>query len=54
MQSVIPVMRKQGNGKIVNITSMGGLVAIPLDPIYHGTKFALEVLCCMIIFFVIC
>lgn len=42
MQAVIPTMREQKSGKIVNITSMGGRVAIPLDPIYHGTKFALE------------
>jgi short-subunit dehydrogenase len=42
MQAVIPLMRKQRSGKIVNITSMGGRVAIPFDSIYHGTKFALE------------
>jgi len=42
MQAVIPIMRKHKSGRIVNITSMGGRVAIPLDPIYHGTKFALE------------
>lgn len=42
MQSVIPIMRNQRRGRIVNITSMGGRVAVPLDPIYHGTKFALE------------
>ncbi|MFL6424659.1 MAG: SDR family oxidoreductase [Nitrososphaeraceae archaeon] len=42
MQAVIPIMREQRSGKIVNITSMGGRVAIPLDSIYHGTKFALE------------
>lgn len=42
MQAVIPIMRKQGSGRIVNITSMGGRIAIPLDSIYHGTKFALE------------
>jgi NAD(P)-dependent dehydrogenase (short-subunit alcohol dehydrogenase family) len=41
-QAVIPIMRKQRSGKIVNITSMGGRIAIPLDPIYHATKFALE------------
>jgi short-subunit dehydrogenase len=35
-------MRNQRNGKIVNITSMGGRIAIPFDSIYHGTKFALE------------
>jgi NAD(P)-dependent dehydrogenase (short-subunit alcohol dehydrogenase family) len=42
MQSVIPIMRNQRSGRIVNITSMDGRVAVPLDPIYHGTKFALE------------
>ena len=42
MQAVIPVMREQRNGKIVNITSMGGRIAIPLDSIYHASKFALE------------
>jgi short-subunit dehydrogenase len=42
MQTAIPIMREQRSGKIVNITSMGGRVAIPLDSIYHGTKFALE------------
>jgi NAD(P)-dependent dehydrogenase (short-subunit alcohol dehydrogenase family) len=30
MQGVIPIMRKQGSGRIVNITSMGGRIAIPL------------------------
>jgi short-subunit dehydrogenase len=42
MQGVIPIMRKQRSGKIVNMISMGGIIAIPLDSIYHGTKFALE------------
>ncbi len=42
MQAVIPLMRKQRSGKIANITSMGGRIAIPFDSIYHGTKFALE------------
>ncbi|MDQ3839674.1 MAG: SDR family oxidoreductase [Thermoproteota archaeon] len=42
MQVVLPVMRKQRTGKIVNITSMGGRIAIPLSSPYHGSKFALE------------
>jgi NAD(P)-dependent dehydrogenase (short-subunit alcohol dehydrogenase family) len=42
MQAVIPAMREQRSGKIINITSIGGRIAIPLDSIYHATKFALE------------
>jgi NAD(P)-dependent dehydrogenase (short-subunit alcohol dehydrogenase family) len=42
IQAVIPTMRKQRRGRIVNITSMGGRMSFPLDSIYHATKFALE------------
>jgi len=42
MQAVIPIMRKQRRGKIVNITSLGGRIAFPLESPYHATKFALE------------
>ena len=42
MQAVIPIMRNQRRGKIVNIMSLGGRIAFPLYSIYHGTKFALE------------
>jgi Short-chain dehydrogenases of various substrate specificities len=35
-------MRKQGGGIIVNITSLGGRIAFPLNSAYHATKFALE------------
>jgi short-subunit dehydrogenase len=41
-KAVLPVMRRQGAGKIVNITSMGGRISIPLSSSYHGSKFALE------------
>ncbi len=42
MQAVIPVMREQKSGKIVNIASMGGRIAVPFHSGYRGTKFALE------------
>jgi len=42
MQSVIPIMRKQKGGTIVNVTSLGGRISFPLNSAYHATKFALE------------
>jgi NAD(P)-dependent dehydrogenase (short-subunit alcohol dehydrogenase family) len=42
MQAIIPMMRKQGGGIIVNITSLGGRISFPLNSPYHATKFALE------------
>ncbi|MGO9957943.1 MAG: SDR family NAD(P)-dependent oxidoreductase [Solirubrobacteraceae bacterium] len=41
-QLVLPGMREQGWGKIVNIGSMGGRVTFPGGGIYHATKYALE------------
>lgn len=43
-RKVLPHMREQGSGTIVNITSMGGKIYTPLGGWYHGTKFALEAL----------
>jgi NAD(P)-dependent dehydrogenase (short-subunit alcohol dehydrogenase family) len=42
IQAALPTMRNQRSGRIVNVSSMGGRMAIPLDSAYHGTKFALE------------
>jgi len=42
MKAVLPTMRKQQGGTIVNISSIGGKFGIPLNAAYHGTKFALE------------
>ena len=41
-QLVLPAMRKQGFGRIVNISSMGGKVVFPGGGMYHATKFAVE------------
>jgi short-subunit dehydrogenase len=41
-QLVLPHMRKNNYGKIVNITSMGGKIYTPLGGWYHATKHALE------------
>jgi NAD(P)-dependent dehydrogenase (short-subunit alcohol dehydrogenase family) len=41
-QLVLPHMRGNQSGKIVNITSMGGKIHTPLGAWYHATKFALE------------
>ena len=41
-RAVLPVMRRQGNGYILNIGSIGGLIAIPYQSMYSASKFALE------------
>lgn len=41
-QLVLPTMRKQRSGKIINIASMGGHFTTPFLGWYHATKYALE------------
>jgi NAD(P)-dependent dehydrogenase (short-subunit alcohol dehydrogenase family) len=41
-QLVIPIMRGQGGGRIVNVSSVAGKVARPLSSVYDSTKHALE------------
>jgi NAD(P)-dependent dehydrogenase (short-subunit alcohol dehydrogenase family) len=41
-RAVIPVMRQQGHGRIVQCSSVLGLVTLPLRGAYNSTKFALE------------
>ncbi len=42
IKEVLPIMRKQKNGIIVNISSMSGVVGFPATSIYVSTKYALE------------
>lgn len=42
MKAVLPSMRKRREGRILNVTSMGGLMTMPGLSYYHGSKFALE------------
>src|SRR6185437_12609789 len=41
-QLVLPIMRAQKSGKIINVTSIGGKIWEPLGAWYHATKFAVE------------
>jgi short-subunit dehydrogenase len=43
-QLIIPYMRSQQSGKIVNITSIGGKITTPMGTWYHASKFAVEAL----------
>ncbi|EOR95982.1 3-oxoacyl-[acyl-carrier protein] reductase [Arcticibacter svalbardensis MN12-7] len=43
-QLVLPKMRENKYGKIVNLSSVGGKIASPLGGWYHASKFAIEAL----------
>lgn len=42
IKAVLPQMRTQKSGRIINTTSMGGKIYFPLAGIYHASKHALE------------
>lgn len=42
IQAVLPGMRKQRSGNIINFSSIGGLVGFTATGFYHATKFAVE------------
>ena len=42
VQSALPIMRSSGGGRIVLMSSIGGLIGIPFQAFYSASKFALE------------
>lgn len=42
MKAVIPIMRQQGKGAIINISSVAGHIPLPFHAIYSATKFAMN------------
>jgi len=42
IQTIAPIMRKQGSGIIVNVSSVAGRIGFPGTPAYISSKFALE------------
>ncbi|WP_198670320.1 SDR family oxidoreductase [Dyella sp. C9] len=42
IRAIVPIFRKQKEGLILNVSSVGGLVGLPSISIYLSTKFALE------------
>ncbi len=41
-QEVLPVMRQQGEGQIINLSSIGGVMGLPYQGFYSASKFAIE------------
>ena len=41
----LPYLRKQGGGRIIQLSSYGGQVAFPANSMYHATKFGIEGFC---------
>jgi short-subunit dehydrogenase len=44
IRHVLPVMRRQGWGKIIFISSVAGMISIPYQSMYSASKYALEAL----------
>ena len=42
VQAVLPAMRRQGGGRVVLVSSIGGVIGIPFQAFYSAGKFALE------------
>jgi short-subunit dehydrogenase len=42
IQAVLPFMRKRGEGLILNVSSIGGLMGLPFQGFYSASKYAIE------------
>ena len=45
IRQIVPIMRKQGHGHIICMSSIGGLVGLPYQGMYSASKFAIEGYC---------
>ena len=45
IHDALPYLRKQGGGRIIQLSSYGGQVAYPANSLYHATKFGIEGFC---------
>ena len=45
IKSSLPYLRKQGGGRVIQLSSYGGQVAFPANSMYHATKFGIEGFC---------
>lgn len=45
IKTSLPYLRKQGGGRIIQLSSYGGQVAYPANSMYHATKFGIEGFC---------
>jgi short-subunit dehydrogenase len=42
VKAVLPIMRRQGKGQIINVGSLGGILPMPFETLYSATKFAVR------------